>query len=148
MIKAAKQVLARLGDKFVDFLPFLAVIFWVAYALEPSPLWYPNEPFPISEEALVAGDEFTFEIQRCADRSTNYIWTQEFLNTDTDERMAVPGSLATAPKGCSTIKSVIKTIPEQLPAGNYRLIFKITAEGILKDHHFVVRTAGFKVINK
>ena len=119
-----------------------------AYITEEPPVWYPGEPFTISEQSLSPGESFTFNMTRCATTTVNYSWTQAYTDTDTGEEYWLPGSFATAQKGCVDIVSTPKTIPDYLPEGNYRLYFHVEVEGTFRKHEMTVRTEPFKVISK
>ncbi len=121
-------------------------VFVGMYVSEEPPVWYPDSPFAISEDAFYPGDEYTFFLTRCADYVTDYSWSQVYIEQNTGEEHWMPGSFATAQPGCVEIESVPKVIPN-IPAGDYRLYFFLDIEGKLKGHEMTLRTESFKVLS-
>jgi len=144
-----------IGHRYTPKLAMMALTFcfvvvigyFVGFILEDSPMWYPNVPFPIESTPIQRGTTLRFELERCADRVVNYTFTQRFQRLDKIEpEVYINAGYTSAQKGCQTYWSQPKIIPEDLPAGEYRMIFEISAEGRLKTHNFTVRTKKFQII--
>ena len=96
---------------------------------EEPPIWYNNLPFTVKPDPVKRGETFRFNIDRCAKYTVDYSWTEHYEHSETKKQTWQQGSSATAQKGCQTVNSVPKRVPEDLEPGNYRLIFHIKVKG-------------------
>jgi len=132
----------------------------------PPPLTYTNNPFPVGQpkddvppdpsvrQQLHAGDIPTLFPERCVtdDAGTGlgelpYTFTMALYNASTRTRLAdLPGGFASAPVGCQTIPSRLRTIPDDTRPGAYYLAGTATATGSSRSATVGWQTVPFEVI--
>jgi len=132
----------------------------------PPPLYYTNNPIPVgqpkadvppdpnAQQQLHAGDTPTLFPERCVsdDAGTGlgelpYTFTMALYDASTRARLAdLPGGFASAPVGCQTIPSRLRTIPDDTRPGLYYLAGTATATGSSRSATVGWQTVPFEVI--
>jgi len=118
----------------------------LAFALEPDPVEYINDPFIVSDQPLEPGETFTFDIERCSRYPTQFTFTQEWIDAKGDIIIHFPSTLVSTDEGCNMVTSTPKEVPEELEAGEYRMKFTVVSRGHLRTHEQEVFTESI-IIN-
>jgi len=114
----------------------LLIIFIIfLYVTDTPKVSFHNVPFPVEEKVLKPGGVLKFTIEVCAHDEVTYRFTQKLVNKKTGEEFFLPSQEATSVKGCNTITSIPKMLPDYLTDGDYYLSGTALVPGYLRQHN-------------
>ena len=119
---------------------FVSMLMYLVF-FEPPWLVYTNEPFPVVNGPVHAGESVQMLVGRCSSASVTRVYSVSRTLQGPHSSIILPAGLAAIDPGCTEVISAANVIPVGTPPGTYTLHGYGEIQG-------VVRTSSIRWVSK
>jgi len=132
--------------KIVGVLGILFIGVIIYCFIRPVPIEYYDLPYKLDKYIFKPGDEVRFDVKYCAKKDVPYLVIQRLVGVDNENAYYYHSPEVVVQKGCKTVRSTPKQIPNTIVSGRYKFEFVLRIDEFFKIHKLIQETEVFEVI--